>query len=390
MKKFIILFCFILIFPLYAQNLCLEYLLSFSTMWNSILLEKNQIEDEDFQNQNTNNLSKEYSKNLYSALATYLEESLENIKNIDEQLYTEALLYFELIFYTSYIRDNYLEADFELDQMITKVFENELKPANMIHNKYVFLFYPLFNQLQKKLQSSFSSHLIDSLDDYILEKTFDILPSFQFLQEKNIQEKRYYVLSTIENIFLKYLDYRFLQDERSFQLSEDLFYSLINSPSLLYYLFHKDRYFPLRDAFLLSAEKILSLDESVLKELKNPSFDFLYEADFNFLPKNFYLQLYKKLDEKKQKKEIAIIYQTQDLILNLFEISARHGFSFFSLLTNQNQILYNAFLEDSFNLSLCDYALLESFKANIDFIYLTNVLFYTPVQSLLYLQMMEP
>jgi hypothetical protein len=143
-----------------------------------------------------------------------------------------------------------------------------------------------------------------------------------------------------------------------------------------------ESYFPLRDAFLSSAEIFLEIDQGIIEEIKKAEFDFLYDSSFSFFYRYFYKDLYAKIPDDKGKESIALVYKTNDLFYQSFIFAAKYGFSIDAVLTEDNQLLYSLFLSDPFLMSLYDAETMKAFCDNLIFIQMLSDIYINRINTL--------
>ena len=402
MKRWLILFLFFFAYNSYAQSFFLDTLLELSSYWDSFIGAKEKRDKSTESDLDAASYAARYTESFIALLESFLDHKLDvendaqkkRAEKIDDSLaelkmqnedrgYAEALLYMELLFYTSYARDFFIEADQKLNQLIAEVFERKFTPTYIAENEYLFLSRSLFYSLHARIEKHVSSHWLPDLEDTEVFFKASLHRLDSGLSAKEIRAKQYSALSSVESLYSNYLAFQKSQDSKKrFLFSEEMFYSFLNKPSFLYYLFHMESYFPLRDAFLSSAEIFLEIDQGIIEEIKKAEFDFLYDSSFSFFYRYFYKDLYAKIPDDKGKESIALVYKTNDLFYQSFIFAAKYGFSIDAVLTEDNQLLYSLFLSDPFLLSLYDAETMGAFCDNLIFIQMLSDIYINRINRL--------
>lgn len=402
MKRWLILFLFFFAYNSYAQSFFFDTLLDLSSYWDSFIGAKEKRDKSTESDLDAASYAARYTESFIALLETFFDpeidvesdslkkraekkdDSLAELKmQIEDAGYAEALLYMELLFYTSYARDFFIEADQKLNQLIAEVFERKFTPTYIAENEYLFLSRSLFYSLHARIEKYVSSHWLPDLEDTEVFFKASLRRLDSGLSPKEIRAKQYSALSSVESLYSNYLAFQKSQDSKKrFLFSEEMFYTFLNKPSFLYYLFHMESYFPLRDAFLSSAEIFLEIDQGTIEEIKKAEFDFLYDSSFSFFYRYFYKDLYAKIPDDKGKESIALVYKTNDLFYQSFIFAAKYGFSIDAVLTEDNQLLYSLFLSDPFLLSLYDAETMEAFCDNLIFIQMLSDIYINRINRL--------
>lgn len=401
MKIKSIIICSFLVCVLYGQNPFIDSLLELDSLYQSFIMAEEGTRSDTFLFDSSVYASL-YTEQFTDLLTLYSEDAFFEISNREEFYYTEALVYFELLFYTTYLRDFYFQADPELNALVSQLFEDHFSPQYFVFNPYLPISRDFFYFAHKRIEAYIQSHWFENNKDRMgsfmyseVERQQKVFSNDGKAQNAEIQNKKvldanyYRAVSAVDSMYVKFLEFQNTQGiEKSFQLSEDIFYAIINDPAMVYVLFYNEVYFPLRDAFLSSAQFFLEIDDTkIIDSIQNPEFDSVFYKKVSLFYDYFYAHLYAKVEPVKQKVHAALVYHISDLLLQSFTLTARYGFFIYDVLTEDNHSHYEAVLQNPFVLPSLDEIQLISFKTNLEFINLVSNIYLKRINALPSVQM---
>lgn len=391
MRRFFLIFFVFFSVSVFAQNFILDSIYELNETYNNFM--QNEFSQEKYQQLSfdQDKISQIYTETLIKLIESFMDDILYETIPEEELYYSEALLYFEVLFYTSYLKDFYFQTNPELQNLIAELFEKDFSPKYFVFNPYLPLTKNFFSTIHKRIDSFVQSHWLEQNLDSSLYDDFEneyVSQSYTKDLGKKYEVKRFYAIHAIETIYLKFLDFQKKQEkDMILQLSEEVFYSILNEPQSLFVLLHNERYTSLKESFFASAAYFLQIEKSFFESMQTSLEDYIYLKPMDLFFENFYSLVYEKSKAEYKNDYSALIYSINDLIYESFVVSALYGFSFESVLLPENRMYYEILLEEPFMLMIFDQKSLENLKSNLSFISFVSKIYVERMNALPVFQM---